>query len=949
MEAWGWENRKPKESQQSPKEVLKNAWEVPKTENSLDSLRGDIELTTITKSLRTKIMALNTGFNPDAFIQGIEKQIREKLISQEKIPTWAKQLFYSDLKGLVARFEDTMSERKLGLNQKQNTIETVWNATGKENSPAGRLEFVLRGTFEKYITGATEGLYTAFVEQKIIGNAIYHETTWNLFAKNIIDTDAKYPGLNIASYIDSRAQKDYIGDKFLSRDIGMDILKKLWWKLSPEAFNSITGNLSRNSLTEAIRLRSSGKVPWSPGYPAQLYLSPDTIVTIGGKKMDIVDIISEYSAVSKEFILKQSEIGDARDRAIGESVIWKIRKTAGLSELKNEFDFLDTAEVKTDMTLAGLIRIATQMSSIFVPWPWGASDLTSALTAIDNGTGEMLPWYERSIYALFGVLDITVAGSALASIRKWMRMVKLIKMIQRISGKIPAMIEKHLADGGKISKDMADILVRFGKSLGEEAGRKIEEMMRKQGLILGFTEEPKIRHGAIAKPMQSPRALRTIESVFSDKKFQEYYAQFSDEHLTEMYRNNDPLLWEMLLQKRALEDIRTLEERGYGLKAREDFDAFILSPKNAINAWLAKRWVSRESQIEKIVFDFKRKSSSDVDNLYGMIKLSDWWEKNNWLKSIIVAFFDRTTRIEWHLIDAIILDNGQMTLKYGGKEKKFQSPTELAAFIDWFPQKYSIKNSEMLKRVNSIKVVWSFIGKEYYATLAKIPERLWGMLEKKWVNILFTDAPLTNTIGESWVHSPPRWWEWASDWSKTWGAYNPANKQVIVSMIERCRGEHVILHEYGHAVWEVMGLDNHPELIKAQVRLFDRLQPYFQQWWPGGKAGVNEFVAETFSDFMRLPQNEFIKNYDRELYNFYTMKMQEFERIPSKWENILMVWKEWFMTFFDMAWFKLQQFIQNYPNTSLWVSTWPLLWMAGYIGYKEVTQDWQTEVIEKGK
>lgn len=208
----------------------------------MNTLRGDIDLKSITNSLRTKIATLNTGLNPDTFIEGIEKQIREKLISQEKIPTSAKELFYSDLKGLITRFEDTMSEKKLRLNQEQNNLETFRNATDKENSPDGRLEFTLRGTFEKYIQWATAWLYAAFVEQKTVWNGIYNETTWNAFAKNISETDAKYPGLDITSYLQSRVQKDYIGDKFLSRDIGIDILKKLWWELSPEAFNSITGN-----------------------------------------------------------------------------------------------------------------------------------------------------------------------------------------------------------------------------------------------------------------------------------------------------------------------------------------------------------------------------------------------------------------------------------------------------------------------------------------------------------------------------------------------------------------------------------------------------------------------------------------------------------------------------------------------------------------------------------
>ena len=158
-EYWWGENR----AHQTPKswtEIPKKSPENSYSGSQLNTLRGDIDLKSITNSLRTKIATLNTGLNPDTFIEGIEKQIREKLISQEKIPTSAKELFYSDLKGLITRFEDTMSEKKLRLNQEQNNLETFRNATDKENSPAGRLEFTLRGTFEKYIHWATAWLYS---------------------------------------------------------------------------------------------------------------------------------------------------------------------------------------------------------------------------------------------------------------------------------------------------------------------------------------------------------------------------------------------------------------------------------------------------------------------------------------------------------------------------------------------------------------------------------------------------------------------------------------------------------------------------------------------------------------------------------------------------------------------------------------------------------------------
>ena len=94
----------------------------------------------------------------------------------------------------------------------------------------------------------------------------------------------------------------------------------------------------------------------------------------------------------------------------------------------------------------------------------------------------------------------------------------------------------------------------------------------------------------------------------------------------------------------------------------------------------------------------------------------------------------------------------------------------------------------------------------------------------------------------------PRGWEGGQTWDTVAGVYNDAARKVSAG-----RGLHgsvsLVLHEYGHAVGDRLGLDHLPELADLHKELYPRLSAYERQGGPGAFAGRQEMLAEGFAHY----------------------------------------------------------------------------------------------------
>ena len=108
----------------------------------------------------------------------------------------------------------------------------------------------------------------------------------------------------------------------------------------------------------------------------------------------------------------------------------------------------------------------------------------------------------------------------------------------------------------------------------------------------------------------------------------------------------------------------------------------------------------------------------------------------------------------------------------------------------------------------------------------------------------------------------PRGWT-KPDWGGVPGCWDRTSKIVYAGS-----GEHgsnsLVLHETGHGIGQLLGLDNNPAVIEAHQRLYKKLIPYLQQDGPGGFAGRQELLAESFADYFKLSKKIFIQRYDED-------------------------------------------------------------------------------------
>lgn len=152
--------------------------------------------------------------------------------------------------------------------------------------------------------------------------------------------------------------------------------------------------------------------------------------------------------------------------------------------------------------------------------------------------------------------------------------------------------------------------------------------------------------------------------------------------------------------------------------------------------------------------------------------------------------------------------------------------------------------------------------------LSYLPEGFVKFMVGKGIKIKIGAEDVPSLTGDELYRSQaPRGWGEKKDWSKVPGCWDPRNKTVYAG-----KGLHgsssLVLHEFGHGVGDLLGLDDSEVLIKAHKRLYPKLTSYLQQDGPGGVVGRQELFAEGFADYFRLSREKFVKKYDEEFYLF---------------------------------------------------------------------------------
>lgn len=148
--------------------------------------------------------------------------------------------------------------------------------------------------------------------------------------------------------------------------------------------------------------------------------------------------------------------------------------------------------------------------------------------------------------------------------------------------------------------------------------------------------------------------------------------------------------------------------------------------------------------------------------------------------------------------------------------------------------------------------------------------------------IYITDRPPASArdINCLWT---PRWYPPWSTWDNVEGFQYDGDIYVGRRKIDweyKYNGcSHVLLHELWHLFDEKKDSDwywyyqwywysQSLEFKELHRKFYNKLDPYYQQWWPWWFAWCSEFFAECSSLFFYETKNTFVRLYDENLYNY---------------------------------------------------------------------------------
>lgn len=154
--------------------------------------------------------------------------------------------------------------------------------------------------------------------------------------------------------------------------------------------------------------------------------------------------------------------------------------------------------------------------------------------------------------------------------------------------------------------------------------------------------------------------------------------------------------------------------------------------------------------------------------------------------------------------------------------------------------------------------------------LAKVPDHIAAALAAKGVKVDVHDGPLTKSVPGMKGVVPRGWGRSGRTWDSVPGGYVTNTKTVVAGDSGSHGSESLLLHEYGHAVGDVMGHDDSSMLVSQHAALYDRLPTYLKQGGPGAVAGRQELFAEGFAHYLMHGAAATAKAYSPEFSSYMT-------------------------------------------------------------------------------
>jgi len=107
---------------------------------------------------------------------------------------------------------------------------------------------------------------------------------------------------------------------------------------------------------------------------------------------------------------------------------------------------------------------------------------------------------------------------------------------------------------------------------------------------------------------------------------------------------------------------------------------------------------------------------------------------------------------------------------------------------------------------------------------------------------------------------------------QTGGLFDPENRKIYIASSRELEESpnptsSVILHEYGHAVDNIVKPISQEEKIAAYKKFYPKLSYYVQQYWIHPDKGAEEMMADSFADYLKYSKEEFVLKYDEDWYN----------------------------------------------------------------------------------
>lgn len=140
--------------------------------------------------------------------------------------------------------------------------------------------------------------------------------------------------------------------------------------------------------------------------------------------------------------------------------------------------------------------------------------------------------------------------------------------------------------------------------------------------------------------------------------------------------------------------------------------------------------------------------------------------------------------------------------------------------------------------------------------------------------ICITDRPPVTAwgLGFTWT---PKWYPSDATWSNVeWFLYNwniyiwRALNQYWTDYALLNGSAHTILHEIWHLFDEKNLYSQSTKFKDFHKKFYNKLDSYFQQWWPGWPKWCSEFFAECSSLFFYWKKSVFVSMYNKEFYDY---------------------------------------------------------------------------------